>query len=439
MIKKETKQICYVFHMHDEIPEDWEIRKFGDFSTEKKEKLSNQSNPLILSMSKHVGFVKSLEYFKKQVFSKNISKYKLVKKGDFAYATIHLDEGSVGLLKEFEEGFVSPMYTVFSVDESINRDYLFYLMKSSRFLEIFSAMGVGSVERRKSVKFSDLKNLSIPVPKKIEEQRKIASILLNMDKSIFTITQIIEKNQLFKKTIIQKIFSEGMNHSKFKNYFWKDHSTILLDSIPDDWKIKTVKELKEEKVILELQDGNHGELHPKVHDFSENGRPFITVTQIDDDGKIDLVNCKKLPEEYCEKLRIGFCKPNDVLFSHNAVVGRVAILPIGSPNCIVGTSVTYYRLNPKKIDRRFFAHVLTSQFIKQQYRRDVDQSTRQQFSILKQETLRIPLPKTIEEQQKIGEIVYRIENNIQNKKSQKILLEQLKKGLMQKLLTGQIR
>lgn len=68
----------------------------------------------------------------------------------------------------------------------------------------------------------------------------------------------------------------------------------------------------------------------------------------------------------------------------------------------------------------------------------MDQSTRQQFSILKQAKLKIPLPK-IKEQQKIASILSNIDSQIRKQQEYKSNLETLKKGLMQKLLTGQIR
>lgn len=54
----------------------------------------------VYSVTKHAGFVPSLEFFKKQVFSRDVTGYKVVAPGDFAYATIHLDEGSIGIAPE---------------------------------------------------------------------------------------------------------------------------------------------------------------------------------------------------------------------------------------------------------------------------------------------------------------------------------------------------
>ncbi|NLT31675.1 MAG: restriction endonuclease subunit S, partial [Propionibacterium sp.] len=63
----------------------------------------------VYSVTKHAGFVPSLEYFSKQVFSRDLAAYRVVEPGDFAYATIHLDEGSIGIAPV--RALISPMYT----------------------------------------------------------------------------------------------------------------------------------------------------------------------------------------------------------------------------------------------------------------------------------------------------------------------------------------
>ena len=71
------------------------------------EKAGSETDLPVYSVTKHSGFVPSLEYFKKQVFSRHVEGYKLVEPGDFAYATIHLDEGSIGIAPE--RCLISPM------------------------------------------------------------------------------------------------------------------------------------------------------------------------------------------------------------------------------------------------------------------------------------------------------------------------------------------
>jgi len=198
--------------------------------------------------------------------------------------------------------------------------------------------------------------------------------------------------------------------------------------IPNDWKEPGIWILKQTRDIIDFQDGNHGELHPKVDDFTSEGRSFLTANQIDKYGRIDFENSDRLPNEFCKKLRIGFSKHDDVLFTHNATVGRVAVMPPDAPDVIVGTSITYYRFNPKTIENRFFAYLLKSDYIIFQYEPIMKQSTRNQFSILKQAKLHVLLPTNKEQKQianYLDDKIQEIDNEIfKNEKLTKLLKEQ---------------
>ncbi|MGP6205393.1 restriction endonuclease subunit S [Microbacterium sp. F2] len=133
----------------------------------------------VYSVTKHSGFVPSTDYFKKQVFSQDLSTYKVVEKGQFAYATIHLDEGSIGVAPE--ACVISPMYTVFSVDQSrVDAGYLIRLMKSPTAVAQYSRLGRGTAERRKSISLEALGRLGVHLPP-LPEQRRIAAILDEAD------------------------------------------------------------------------------------------------------------------------------------------------------------------------------------------------------------------------------------------------------------------
>lgn len=135
---------------------------------------SNTDLP-VYSVTKHAGFVPSLEYFKKQVFSRDVEGYKLVEPGEFAYATIHLDEGSVGIAPE--RALISPMYTVFAADSAhINANYLIRYLKSPRALAHYPQLGKGAIHRRKAISLESLGALPVPLPS-LDEQRRIATIL----------------------------------------------------------------------------------------------------------------------------------------------------------------------------------------------------------------------------------------------------------------------
>lgn len=153
----------------------WPIIPLGEIASASGFKAGAETTLPVYSVTKHSGFVPSEEYFKKQVFSRDLSGYKVVRAGEFAYATIHLDEGSIGISPT--DSLVSPMYTAFRVDEErIDPNYLLGFLKSPRALAEYSMLGTGSAERRKSIPFRRLAELAIPLPPLFEQQR-IATIL----------------------------------------------------------------------------------------------------------------------------------------------------------------------------------------------------------------------------------------------------------------------
>jgi len=202
--------------------------------------------------------------------------------------------------------------------------------------------------------------------------------------------------------------------------------------IPDSWSFKKIGELLAENYILEIQDGNHGELHPKFADFTEKGIPFLTANSITN-NRISFNKCKYLPQPWLKKLRIGFARENDVILTHKGTLGLCALVPMGTKNVILSPQTTYYRLSPK-IHSTFLFYFFQTSFFQNQLFQMGRQSTRDYVGITSQRSLVIVLP-TIQEQQKIASILLALDELIQ--KTDHIIekTQNLKKGLTQRLLT----
>jgi type I restriction enzyme S subunit len=142
------------------------------------------------------------------------------------------------------------------------------------------------------------------------------------------------------------------------------------NNLPDSWAIESIARLLHLGAILDLKDGNHGANHPKVSEFTDEGLPFITAAQVSDEGIIDYAGAYKLSGAPLERLRVGFAKSGDVIYTHKGSVGRVAIC---SQKCVLSPQTTYYRLNPEVFSPRFVLIVLKSPF----FRRQVDEVKRQ--------------------------------------------------------------
>jgi type I restriction enzyme S subunit len=180
--------------------------------------------------------------------------------------------------------------------------------------------------------------------------------------------------------------------------------------LPPEWSVPTIAELYDASVLLDFADGNHGSLYPRKEEFSESnaegaGVTFLTATQMGESWELDLKACPRLRRQKAEQLTKGWARNGDVLLSHNATVGRVALLDGAADDVLLGTSVTFYRFNPAFVAPRFARIVFSSPFFQNQLRSVMEQTTRDQVPITKQVSLRMVCPP-IEEQ---DELVRRVD------------------------------
>lgn len=183
----------------------WSVVKMGDISVQRSLKNKDEALKHVVSVTKHQGIVDSLSYFNKRVFSDNLSNYQVIRRGEFAYSTIHLDEGSIGRLEIHDEAALSPIYTVFSIDENkVDPHYLLTLLKSPQLLDRYKRLGSGTVERRKSISYSKFAKISLYLPP-IEKQRQVAGILAAADKSIAATEAIINQTKILKQQLLRQL------------------------------------------------------------------------------------------------------------------------------------------------------------------------------------------------------------------------------------------
>jgi type I restriction enzyme S subunit len=189
------------------VPRDWPVVPIGSVAEERSEVNRNGDAAEVLSCSKHDGFVRSLEYFKKQVFSSDLSGYKLIRRGDFGFPSNHVEEGSIGLQNLVDEGLVSPIYTVFRFDaELVDNDFAYSVLKTELYRHIFQVSTSASVDRRGSLRWSDFSMLPFPLPS-IDEQRAIQKVLTAGQSQIDR--QQLERDALAKQKrgLMQKLLT----------------------------------------------------------------------------------------------------------------------------------------------------------------------------------------------------------------------------------------
>lgn len=172
-----------------------------------EEKTRNKKNNIerVLSVTNHSGFVLPEDQFSKRVASDDVSNYKVVKKGQYGYNPSRLNVGSFARLNSYDEGLLSPMYVVFSVNEKhLNSDYFLNWMYSNEAKQRIAGSTQGSV--RDSVGFDALCGFPFKLPP-LEEQQKIAAVLTAADKEISALKQKVEALKQEKKALMQQLLT----------------------------------------------------------------------------------------------------------------------------------------------------------------------------------------------------------------------------------------
>ena len=191
---------------YEKIPKDWEYPYIGEIAHHVSVKNKGNGALPVLSCTKHQGLVDSLSYFGKQVFSKNLGTYKIVKRGQFAYATNHIEEGSIGYQNLYDKALISPMYTVFETGKRVDDRFLFLIVKTELYRHIFESMTSSSVNRRGSLRWKDFSKIRIPLPS-IEEQAVIVKAFETLERETKLLEQMHDFFKKQKKGLMQKLLT----------------------------------------------------------------------------------------------------------------------------------------------------------------------------------------------------------------------------------------
>lgn len=198
----------------EKIPDGWERIKLEEILKEVNERNKNGKVKNVLSVTNSQGFVSQEEYFEGTVHSENISNYKIVRKNQFAYNPSRVNVGSIGILKKYDEGALSPMYVVFEVNENrLLPDYFKYYFETYRFLENVKNNTQGSV--RNSLNFNALASFEYLLPS-IEKQEKIVKILENVELIIDKYEKLLKNKNQFIKSKFTELLKKEERYIQYK-------------------------------------------------------------------------------------------------------------------------------------------------------------------------------------------------------------------------------
>lgn len=341
-----------------------------------------------------------------------------VKQGDVLVGTVRPKQVSHGFVTEEHGGKIcSSGFGVLRTPSNLHPIYLLQEVLSHRFFRQMEAYVAGS--GYPAVKIGDLRKHRIAIPP-LEEQRKIASVLYTVDKAVEKTEKIIEQTKRYKSGLKQDLFRKGVREGSTKQ-------VPTIGEIPEYWRVETIGDMSEW-----VTDGTH-----TPYDAQQEGYPCLTGKNIRDYGfKLDDV--KKVSKEAFEEMRSRVCpKQDDVLFVKDGSIGYTQVNNLDFDFGIL-ESVLLIRVDKDKIRPHYLQQLLTwDPFRELLISRRVGTGI-ERMTISGMEKAEIIVPP-IDEQKEIEEILLEVDDYIDNEVGYLDQLKRLKEGLMQDLLSGDVR
>ena len=199
----------------------------GKFIKEYSERNKGNEDIPVYSVTNSQGFC--TEYFGKEVASQDKTTYKIVPQGYFAYNPSRINVGSVDWQRYEKRVIVSPLYNVFSVSEGIDRQYLYYFLRSDLGRQMIKAKASGSV--RDNLKLDMLKEMTIP-DISVEQQKFSSSVLDKLHKLIQMRQQELQKlDEFIKARFVETVWRSGNPQCKKWQVVYLQKIHLL-----DDWE-----------------------------------------------------------------------------------------------------------------------------------------------------------------------------------------------------------
>mgnify|MGYP004666916677 FL=1 len=260
----------------------------------------------------------------------------------------------------------------------------------------------------------NFKKIEIPIPP-LDEQKRIASALSKIDAYLENTIKLIEEKERFKRGIAKKLLTckEGENipEARFKGF-------------EGEWEIVKLGD------ITKMISG--GTPNTKIKEYYNGNIVWATITDITNSYKYLYDSEKKITELGLQNSSTKIFPINTVLYSIYGSIGECAISKV---ECTTNQAILGIECSDK-INYNFLYYLLSNHKNNAKKLRQFGTQPNINKKIVLNFCFKIP---NIEEQEKIGGYLSLLDAEIDNLKKQKELIKEMKRGAMQKLLSGEVR
>jgi type I restriction enzyme, S subunit len=365
-------------------------------------KVYEQKNAISKDLSLGQYFITEEKYNEMEAFQ--------VKENDFLISCSGTIGKIVQIPNNYKQGIINQALLKLTLNNFVINDTFFkYQFESDKIQSLIVDNTQGGAMPN-LVGMSIFKNTKFIIPP-LQEQNKIADILSTVDKKIAFVEENINATEELKKGLMQKLLTEGIGHTEFKD--------SELGTIPESWEVIKIEDITE-LVTKGTTPTTLG------YQYESSGINFIKIESIDKNGNFD-----KSSFAYISEVE------NDLLYSIAGALGRVAIVNKSILPANTNQALSIIRLKDKS-NVKYIYFYLNSPYIKNHIDKVNVQNAQANLSLQHIKNFKIAMPP-LEEQKQIAEILSTVDKKLENLKEKKLFFQELKKGLMQKLLTGEVR
>ena len=283
----------------------------------------------------------------------------------------------------------------------------------------------------------ELQNLSV-TSFDLPEQRRIAEILDTADEAIQATKRLIEKLKAAKQGLLHDLLTRGLDaEGRLRDP--AAHPERFVDSplgrVPREWDVMTLGEVCERNGGS-VQTGPFGsQLH--AADYKAEGTPIITVEHLGD-GEILHANLPLVGERDLTRLSRYGLQKGDLVFSRVGAIDRCAIVTDREYGWLFSGRCLRVRPGLGWLSSLFLSYQLNSYDVRRWILNHSVGSTMPCLNTSILSAVPIRVPQTAE-RNSIAVILGAQDALIRAEEAHRDKLMQLKKGLMEDLLTGRVR
>jgi type I restriction enzyme S subunit len=406
--------------------ESWCRRQVRDFAARRKVvNVSGEELPPF-SITKAKGIVLQSDRYKKQIAT-DLRKYVVAQRGQFAFDPMSLYYGAIGLVRAADRGLISPDYVAFETDDSVDRAFLDYFLRSPEQVARYESVAETGNQfgKRRRVYWSVFEELEFSLPS-LPEQRKIAAILSSVDEAIEGTQAVIEQLQVVKQAMMADLLTRGIpgRHKKFKQ--------TEIGEVPEEWEVLALSDLV-------LSRPTNGKSPPAK--LAPPGVPTFSIAAVRD-GRVDIFgNLKYTNLSSAEISRYRLAEGDILVVRGNGnadLVGRCGVVRTCPEDCIY-PDILMRVIPNNRIMRDYLVTVWNSDVVHDQILLKA-KTTNGTYKVNQEDvaSILVPVPSQ-DEQAQIGTVFLSLDETVTRTRGEFEQLGSLKSALMSVLLTGEVR